>query len=157
MRLAVKHTDRLIPDLPRDHPESYHSFMFENFFRHIDIDPVNVTPPFLISFLSVFSRFTFSTETRLHTRKSVRTTRRRSSKPAESICSSEESDPTDTLHSTNRAVLWPVGHASRRSMRTLSRYSNRGHSNIHMFLAGQCSFLRRRSVESADSSSHSWS
>uniref|UniRef100_A0A914DJH0 Glucosamine-6-phosphate isomerase n=1 Tax=Acrobeloides nanus TaxID=290746 RepID=A0A914DJH0_9BILA len=28
--------------LPRDHPESYHSFMFHNFFRHIDIDPKNV-------------------------------------------------------------------------------------------------------------------
>uniref|UniRef100_A0A7E4VL96 Glucosamine-6-phosphate isomerase n=1 Tax=Panagrellus redivivus TaxID=6233 RepID=A0A7E4VL96_PANRE len=28
--------------LPRDHPESYHSFMFNNFFRHIDIDPKNV-------------------------------------------------------------------------------------------------------------------
>jgi len=28
--------------LPRDHPESYHSFMFNNFFRHIDIDPNNV-------------------------------------------------------------------------------------------------------------------
>ncbi|XP_015793463.1 glucosamine-6-phosphate isomerase 1 [Tetranychus urticae] len=28
--------------LPRDHPESYHSFMFNNFFKHIDIDPINV-------------------------------------------------------------------------------------------------------------------
>lgn len=27
--------------LPRDHPESYHSFMYENFFKHIDIDPSN--------------------------------------------------------------------------------------------------------------------
>uniref|UniRef100_A0A914WZF4 Glucosamine-6-phosphate isomerase n=1 Tax=Plectus sambesii TaxID=2011161 RepID=A0A914WZF4_9BILA len=27
--------------IPRDHPESYHSFMFNNFFRHIDIDPNN--------------------------------------------------------------------------------------------------------------------
>lgn len=27
--------------LPRDHPESYHSFMYENFFKHIDIDPKN--------------------------------------------------------------------------------------------------------------------
>ena len=27
--------------LPRAHPESYHSFMFENFFKHIDIDPNN--------------------------------------------------------------------------------------------------------------------
>ncbi|CAJ0579213.1 unnamed protein product, partial [Mesorhabditis spiculigera] len=28
--------------LPRDHPESYHSFMHSNFFRHIDIEPHNV-------------------------------------------------------------------------------------------------------------------
>ena len=28
-------------DLARDHPESYHSFMWENFFKHIDIDPQN--------------------------------------------------------------------------------------------------------------------
>lgn len=27
--------------LPRDHPESYHSFMWNNFFKHIDIDPAN--------------------------------------------------------------------------------------------------------------------
>jgi len=27
--------------LPRDHPESYHYYMFENFFKHIDIDPKN--------------------------------------------------------------------------------------------------------------------
>ncbi|XP_040168313.1 glucosamine-6-phosphate isomerase isoform X4 [Anopheles arabiensis] len=29
-------------DLPRDHPESYHYFMWHNFFKHIDIDPENV-------------------------------------------------------------------------------------------------------------------
>nr|XP_002130881.1 glucosamine-6-phosphate isomerase 1 [Ciona intestinalis] len=28
-------------NLPRDHPESYHSFMWENLFKHIDIDPKN--------------------------------------------------------------------------------------------------------------------
>ncbi|XP_065332756.1 glucosamine-6-phosphate isomerase [Cloeon dipterum] len=28
--------------LPRNHPESYHYYMFENFFKHIDIDPKNV-------------------------------------------------------------------------------------------------------------------
>lgn len=27
--------------IPRDHPQSYHSFMFQNFFKHIDIDPQN--------------------------------------------------------------------------------------------------------------------
>jgi glucosamine-6-phosphate deaminase len=28
--------------LPRDHPESYHSFMWDNLFKHIDIEPSNV-------------------------------------------------------------------------------------------------------------------
>ena len=28
--------------IPRDHPESYHSFMWNNFFRHIDVTPSNV-------------------------------------------------------------------------------------------------------------------
>lgn len=27
--------------MPRDHPESYHSFMWNNFFKHIDIEPAN--------------------------------------------------------------------------------------------------------------------
>lgn len=29
-------------DLPRDHPESYHYYMWNNFFKHIDINPANV-------------------------------------------------------------------------------------------------------------------
>lgn len=28
--------------LPEDHPQSYHSFMWNNFFKHIDIDPSHV-------------------------------------------------------------------------------------------------------------------
>ena len=28
--------------IPKDHPESYHSFMWNNFFKHIDIEPENV-------------------------------------------------------------------------------------------------------------------
>lgn len=31
----------LILDLPREHPESYHYFMWNNFFKHIDIEPEN--------------------------------------------------------------------------------------------------------------------
>ncbi|KNC77072.1 glucosamine-6-phosphate isomerase 1 [Sphaeroforma arctica JP610] len=27
--------------LPEDHPQSYHTFMFDNFFKHIDINPAN--------------------------------------------------------------------------------------------------------------------
>jgi len=29
-------------NLPREHPESYHFYMWDNFFKHIDIDPKNV-------------------------------------------------------------------------------------------------------------------
>ncbi|TFY76109.1 hypothetical protein EWM64_g7904 [Hericium alpestre] len=28
--------------LPKDHPESYHTFMFREFFSHVDINPNNV-------------------------------------------------------------------------------------------------------------------
>jgi len=28
-------------EIPREHPQSYHSFMWENFFKHIDIKPEN--------------------------------------------------------------------------------------------------------------------
>ena len=28
--------------IERDHPESYHSYMWKNFFQHIDIQPQNV-------------------------------------------------------------------------------------------------------------------
>ena len=31
--------------LPSDHPESYHYFMWHNFFSHIDIDPCNAHIP----------------------------------------------------------------------------------------------------------------
>ena len=32
---------RFCTGLERNHPESYHSFMWENFFKHIDIKPEN--------------------------------------------------------------------------------------------------------------------
>lgn len=28
--------------IPRDHPESYHSFMYQHFFSHVDVDPANI-------------------------------------------------------------------------------------------------------------------
>lgn len=28
--------------IPREHPESYHSFMYKNFFSHVDVDPANI-------------------------------------------------------------------------------------------------------------------
>lgn len=29
-------------NLPIEHPESYHSYMWQNLFKHVDIDPENV-------------------------------------------------------------------------------------------------------------------
>ena len=44
--LSFKHVKTFNMDeycgLPRDHPESYHYYMWSNFFKHIDIDPKNV-------------------------------------------------------------------------------------------------------------------
>ena len=44
-RLSFKYVKTFNMDeyvgLPREHPESYHTFMWENFFRHIDIEPSN--------------------------------------------------------------------------------------------------------------------
>ena len=31
--------------LPREHPQSYHSFMWENLFRHVNINPANIHIP----------------------------------------------------------------------------------------------------------------
>ncbi|KAH6329952.1 hypothetical protein HBI38_024720 [Parastagonospora nodorum] len=28
--------------IPRDHPESYHSFMYKHFFSHVDVNPANI-------------------------------------------------------------------------------------------------------------------
>lgn len=42
LRKIHKNQIYLLIDLPRDHPESYHYFMWNNFFKHIDIDPENV-------------------------------------------------------------------------------------------------------------------
>jgi glucosamine-6-phosphate deaminase len=28
--------------IPRDHPESYHSFMYKHFFAHVDVKPANI-------------------------------------------------------------------------------------------------------------------
>jgi glucosamine-6-phosphate deaminase len=45
-RISFKHVVTFNMDeyvgLPRDHPESYHSFMHTNFFSHVNIDPKNV-------------------------------------------------------------------------------------------------------------------
>ena len=44
--LSFKHVRTFNMDeyvgLPMNHPESYHTFMFENLFKHVDIDPKNV-------------------------------------------------------------------------------------------------------------------
>lgn len=40
--IACRQIQFLFLGIPRDHPESYHYFMYNHFFRHIDIDPANV-------------------------------------------------------------------------------------------------------------------
>jgi glucosamine-6-phosphate deaminase len=40
-KLTVESMDEYV-GLPRDHPESYHSFMWTHLFKHIDINPKNV-------------------------------------------------------------------------------------------------------------------
>ncbi len=37
----TRHQDEYV-GLPRDHPQSYHTFMFTHLFSHIDINPSNV-------------------------------------------------------------------------------------------------------------------
>jgi glucosamine-6-phosphate deaminase len=45
-KLSFKHVVTFNMDeyvgLPRDHPESYHTFMFREFFSHIDISPTQI-------------------------------------------------------------------------------------------------------------------
>jgi len=42
LKLAyVNIVHHVLAAIPRDHPESYHSFMWNHLFRHIDIDPKN--------------------------------------------------------------------------------------------------------------------
>lgn len=41
LRLGVTECGHGPTGLPREHPESYHSFMWNNFFKHIDIHPAN--------------------------------------------------------------------------------------------------------------------
>lgn len=45
-RVSFKHVITFNMDeyvgLPKDHPQSYHTFMWSNFFNHVDIDPANV-------------------------------------------------------------------------------------------------------------------
>lgn len=45
-QLSFKHVITFNMDeyvgIPRDHAESYHTYMFKNLFNHVDIDPANV-------------------------------------------------------------------------------------------------------------------
>lgn len=41
LRLGMTECGHGPSGLPREHPESYHSFMWNNFFKHIDIHPAN--------------------------------------------------------------------------------------------------------------------
>lgn len=84
--------------LPEKHDQSYHYFMYENLFKHINIPMQNT-----------------------HVPRARRTTTKRfaagmkigSSNAAASICKFWGSAPTGTSHSTSRAVRWGRGRASR--------------------------------------------
>lgn len=43
--MTVRYTDPKQDEyvgIPRDHPESYHSFMYKHFFSHVDVKPGNI-------------------------------------------------------------------------------------------------------------------
>lgn len=77
--------------LPPEHPQSYHYFMHENFFKHIDIRPENI---------NILNGMTtdFGKECAEYEEKSADT--------AKSICLSAAWEKTDTLPSTSRHRLW---------------------------------------------------
>ncbi len=92
--------------IPKDHPESYHSFMWNNFFSHIDIKPENVN--------------ILNGNAPLIWRKSARTTRLGSRRQEASICSWAASDRTDIWPSTSRFRRSARARESSRSRRTRS-------------------------------------
>ena len=73
--------------LPKEHPESYYSFMWNNFFGHIDIKPENTN--ILNGTLRIWMQ-------------NVHVTKKRSSHTVASTCSWVVLVLTDILHSTNR-------------------------------------------------------
>ena len=76
--------------LPKEHPESYYSFMWNNFFSHIDIKP---------------EKYQYPERQRLPTSMlNVHVMRKKSSLTAVSTSSWVVSVPTDTSLSTNRAL-----------------------------------------------------
>lgn len=42
MQISKDNVGELFLGLPREHPESYHYFMWHHFFKHINIKPINV-------------------------------------------------------------------------------------------------------------------
>ena len=98
-------------NLPRDHPESYYSFMWGKFFSHIDIK-------YLLFWIRDFSgprMSTSSTATPRIWRLSARPMRLRSRSTAVSSSSSVALVLMVTLHSTSLAPLSPLVLVSRPS------------------------------------------
>lgn len=84
--------------LSSDHPESYRSFMFNNFFNHIDIQEEN------INLLNV---------TRTITRQNVSVMKIRLNHSARSIYSWVVLATTGTLRLMSRLLHWPPVHVSK--------------------------------------------
>ena len=80
--------------LPKEHPESYYSFMWNNFFSHIDIKPENTN--MLLTWML-----------------NVPVTKKKSSLTVVSTCLWVVLVPTDTLPSMNRVLLCLPAHVRR--------------------------------------------
>ena len=89
--------------LPREHPQSYHSFMWENLFRHVNIRAGEHPHP--------------GRQRDGHPGVLRRLRGTTSAPPAASTCRCSASAPTATSASTSRPRRWPRAPASRRSPR----------------------------------------
>ena len=85
--------------LPEEHPESYHSFMWNTFFNHVDINPANVN---------------ILNGNAPTCRRSATNTRRKSARRAASTSSWAVSAKTDTWRSTSRSRRSTRVRASKR-------------------------------------------
>ena len=89
--------------LPEEHPESYHSFMKNTFFKHVDIDPANTN--ILNGNAADLQAECDRYEERIREAGGIDLfgTRSVSARQAASTSSSEEWEKTDISHSTNRS------------------------------------------------------
>lgn len=106
--------------LPRDHPESYHYFMWNVFFKVLECSTIK----FNLFIPAYSSTLTLTLKTRIFLMETPKTwlasappSRRKSKKLAESSFSSVASAPTATLPSTSQDHRWLRELAWRRSLK----------------------------------------